>query len=62
MYFFTISVVSVRLVLPPGENVNISEAGGSITVCAEIESGSLADGETATVTLATADGTAEREL
>ena len=49
----------VRIVPPP--NVNVPENGGTATVCTEITSGSLAPGLTATVTLATSDGSAQRK-
>ena len=52
-------MVTVRIVPPP--NVDIPEGGGSATVCTEIVSGTLADGLTATVTLTTSDGTAQRK-
>ena len=56
---FPPSVVSVRIV--PPSDVNVPEEGGFTLVCTEIVSGTLAPGVTATVTLATSDGSAQRE-
>ena len=59
LYFL---VVSVRLVLQQGGvNVDVPENGGPASICTEVASGILADGQSATVTLSTSDGGAERK-
>ena len=49
----------VRIV--PPSDVNVYEDGGSVLVCPEIVCGTLDPGVTATVTLATSDGSAQRK-
>ena len=47
----------MRLVPPVPPSV--PETGSAVTVCVEITSGTLSPGQTATVNLATGDGTAQ---
>ena len=45
----------------PPSSVVVSEGGGTATLCTEIVTGTLSAGATASVTLTTFDGTAQRK-